>query len=76
MTRSTRTLVRCLICGSSEVRTDEVIDRGVVLLGECRRCDHRWTQRLASAADGERSRLPGVVSAAGLRVAPGGLSAA
>ncbi|MCC6640663.1 MAG: hypothetical protein IT386_05815 [Deltaproteobacteria bacterium] len=40
-----RTLVRCLVCGFTEVRSDEVIDHGVVLLHECPRCDHRWTQR-------------------------------
>lgn len=45
MTAALRTLVRCLVCGFTEVRTDEVIDRGVVLLHECPRCDHRWTQR-------------------------------
>jgi hypothetical protein len=39
----TRTLVRCLVCGSSEVRTDEVVDRGLVFLAECPRCEHRWT---------------------------------
>ena len=38
-----RTLTRCLVCGSSEVRTDEVIDRGLVFLAECPRCEHRWT---------------------------------
>ena len=38
-----RTLWRCLVCGSSEVRTDEVVDRGWVLLAECARCDRRWT---------------------------------
>ena len=41
---ATRTLVRCLVCGSSEVRTDEVKHRGVLLLAECPRCDHRWTE--------------------------------
>ena len=40
-----RTLTRCLVCGSSEVRTDEVIDRGLVFLAECPRCEHRWTSR-------------------------------
>lgn len=73
--RSARTLVSCLVCGSSEVRTDEVIDRGVVLLGECRRCDHRWTRRLPPAAEGERALARGVAAAA-LRAATGGLSAA
>ena len=41
---ATRTLRRCLVCGFSEVRTDEVVDRGVVLLAECPRCEHRWTE--------------------------------
>jgi uncharacterized Zn finger protein len=38
-----RTVTRCRVCGSAEVRTDEVVDRGLVLLAECRRCEHRWT---------------------------------
>ena len=42
-----RTLTRCLVCGSCEVRTDEVIDRGIVFLAECPRCEHRWTSRAA-----------------------------
>ena len=41
----TRSLTRCLICGFTEVRTDEVVDGGVVFLGECPRCEHRWTSR-------------------------------
>ena len=40
-----RTLTRCLVCGFSELRTDEVIDRGTVFLAECPRCEHRWTSR-------------------------------
>jgi transcription elongation factor Elf1 len=39
----------CPVCGSSEVRSDEVVDRGWVLLAECARCDRRWT---ASAEPG------------------------
>jgi len=42
---ATRTLTRCLVCGSAEVRTDEVVDRGVIFLAECPRCEHRWTAR-------------------------------
>jgi hypothetical protein len=42
---ATRTLTRCLVCGFAEVRTDEVIDRGVVFLSECPRCEHRATSR-------------------------------
>ena len=37
-------MTRCLVCGFTEIRTDEVVDRGVVLLAECPRCDHRWTE--------------------------------
>lgn len=44
-----RTLTRCLVCGSSEVRTDEVVDLGLVLLHECPRCDHRWTAGVRAA---------------------------
>jgi hypothetical protein len=49
-----RTLRRCLVCGSSEVRTDEVVDRGWILLAECAHCDRRWT---ASAEPGAAVRL-------------------
>ena len=37
--------VRCRICGFSEVRTDEALDRGVIFLAECPRCEHRWTSQ-------------------------------
>jgi uncharacterized Zn finger protein len=47
-----RTVYRCRVCGSAEVRTDEVVDRGLVLLAECPRCEHRWTE----APPGARSR--------------------
>jgi hypothetical protein len=39
-----RTVHRCRVCGFAEVRTDEVIDRGLVLLAECPRCEHRSVQ--------------------------------
>ena len=45
MTPATRTVTRCLVCGSREIRTDEVVDRGWVVLSECPRCLHRWTAR-------------------------------
>ena len=50
LTRALRTLTRCLVCGFAEVRTDEVVDRGILLLNECPRCDHRWTERPPSPA--------------------------
>jgi hypothetical protein len=58
-----RTLTRCLVCGFAEVRTDEVIDRGIVLLAECPRCEHRWTSRPSQRAGAERP-VPEVASAA------------
>jgi hypothetical protein len=45
MFRSSRTLGRCAVCGFAEVRTDEVVDGGVVFLTRCPRCDHRTTER-------------------------------
>ena len=42
---------RCCICGFSEVRTDEVVDRGVIFLAECPRCAYRWTSREPIATD-------------------------
>lgn len=48
--RVDRTLTRCLVCGCSEVRTDEVVDLGWVFLHECPRCDHRWTRRAEAQA--------------------------
>jgi hypothetical protein len=52
-----RTLTRCLVCGFTEVRTDEVVDRGVVFLAECPRCEHRWTAPLAPLARRPREVL-------------------
>ena len=60
----TRTVTRCRVCGSTEVRTDEVVDRGLVWLAECRRCEHRST-------DAAAWRSPGTVAARVVRqVAP------
>jgi hypothetical protein len=53
-----RTLTRCLVCGFAEVRTDEVVDGGVVLLGECPRCEHRWTSRAPLEPRLARPRAP------------------
>jgi hypothetical protein len=57
LNRPSRTLTRCLVCGSSEIRTDEVIDHGVVLLAECPRCAHRWTHSAGPAGAQARARL-------------------
>jgi hypothetical protein len=42
---STHIRTRCAVCGFSEIQTDEVENRGLLLLAECPRCDHRWTSR-------------------------------
>ena len=42
--------LRCPVCGSAELGTDEVVDRGLLRLAECRRCEHRWTAREPAAA--------------------------
>lgn len=34
----------CGVCGGSDVATDEVFERGLWLLSECRRCQHQWTE--------------------------------
>ena len=39
----------CAVCGSRAVRTDAVEHGGWLLLSECARCDHRWTQPFAGA---------------------------
>jgi predicted Zn-ribbon and HTH transcriptional regulator len=38
-----RTVQRCRVCGFAELRTDEVVDRGLVWLSECPRCEDRST---------------------------------
>jgi hypothetical protein len=58
MTPSHRTLSRCGVCGFSEIRTDEVVDRGLVQLSECPRCEHRWTLRQPQRAAPGASHPP------------------
>jgi hypothetical protein len=53
--------LRCCICGFSEVRTDEVVDRDVLFLAECPRCDHRWTSLEPIAAQSTATPSPAIV---------------
>jgi hypothetical protein len=53
-----RTLTRCLVCGFAELRTDEVVAHGHVLLAECPRCEHRFTVPVAEPARALRVRPP------------------
>jgi hypothetical protein len=52
-----RNLTRCLVCGFTEVRTDEAVDRGLVFLSECPRCEHRWTSPAPPPEEPEVARL-------------------
>lgn len=61
-----RTRLRCRACGFGEVRSDEVLDRGWVLLAECAHCDHRWTVRETTPAPAPSRRLRLVRSAFGM----------
>jgi len=38
-------LVTCAVCGSTEIKLDEVEDEGTLHFGTCERCDHRWTEQ-------------------------------
>jgi hypothetical protein len=55
----------CAVCGSREVRSDEVEHGGWLLVGECPRCDHRWTQRLSGLP--APARAPVRVAASAVR---------
>ena len=56
----------CPVCGSAELRTDEVVDGERWLLGECPRCEHRFTLRLepTTTLRGVRPRVAEVSAAA------------
>ena len=64
MRRVFESLTRCLVCGFTEVRTDEVVDRGLVFLAECPRCDHRWTSPAPPPKEPEVARPVGMRSTA------------
>jgi len=39
----------CRVCGGDHVDEDEVNDRGIHRLLHCRRCEARWTERVAAS---------------------------
>jgi len=57
-------VARCGVCGFAEVQTDEVVDREVIFLAECPRCEHRWTSTAPIGARAARRAQPEVASAA------------
>jgi len=46
----------CGVCGCGSVRIDEVAFQGRMLLGECPRCQHRWTEVLPDSRHSRRAR--------------------
>jgi hypothetical protein len=46
------------VCGSDQVAVDEVWERGLWLLSQCRRCGDRWTEGPLGAPIGPRARVP------------------
>lgn len=61
----------CNVCGSSVVQHDEVFDGGRVILSECNRCRHRWTQArpVPAAAQLLRARRSSIAAAAEVALA-------
>jgi hypothetical protein len=37
-------LACCGVCGSDQIAVDEVWERGLLRLSECRRCENVWTE--------------------------------
>ncbi len=54
------TPIVCLLCGCPDVHSDEVVDHGVLLLGECPRCEHRWTRSLRLSTRREARQVAAV----------------
>jgi ribosomal protein L37AE/L43A len=47
----------CAVCGSHEIALDEVIERGLWHLAECRRCANQWTEGQFSGPRGPVARV-------------------
>ena len=43
-------LSHCPVCGCGELRRDEALDRGTLLLTECPRCEFRMVERGVAVA--------------------------
>jgi hypothetical protein len=60
---------RCRVCGSSSLRTDEVVHVGRWLLAECERCQYRWTAELTDRPRSRGARRSPVAAVARTEVA-------
>jgi hypothetical protein len=56
------------VCGSDQVATDEVWERGLWLLAECGRCANRWTEGPMGGPRGPVARARSRRSAPALEV--------
>jgi hypothetical protein len=64
---------RCSICGSQAVVCDEVLGEPTLRLGECLRCEHRWTWpggTLVALASGAAEAAADASPMAGVRLPP------
>ena len=46
----------CSVCASADVAIDEVFERGLWLLSECRRCANQWTEGPLGGSRGALAR--------------------
>lgn len=69
MSSHSRFSKQCGVCGCESLRIDEVAFQGWMLLAECPRCQHRWTEALSDSTPTRRSRPSRVVAAASARAA-------
>jgi hypothetical protein len=59
----------CGVCGCESLQIDEVAHQGRMLLAQCSRCQHRWTEALPDYSRGRRSRPRRVIASSGASVA-------
>lgn len=51
----------CSVCGGADVAVDEVFERGLWLLAECRRCENQWTEGPLGGPRGPIARAVAVI---------------
>jgi hypothetical protein len=51
----------CSVCGGADVAVDEVFERGLWLLAECRRCENQWTEGPLGGSRGPVTRAFAVI---------------
>ncbi|MEE3329567.1 MAG: hypothetical protein VX246_01755 [Myxococcota bacterium] len=69
MSSHSRFSKQCGVCGCESLWIDEVAFQGRMLLAECPRCQHRWTEALPDPTHRTKARPARVVVAAAARSA-------